>query len=161
MPNGGPDCCGNCGHNRARQMKISPSERVKFWSASHCTLRDVNITNPFWTYCRNYLHGRLEDMGDKAPAKPIGWVMANGLYEGYVRIPWHGAVEPHVSVPATCSVCERKTDEGIEVMHEGAALGFCTNRHYIQWWRTVHQDDSFDPDNYESPESKYARKAKE
>ena len=59
------------------------------------------------------------------------------LFEGYVRIPWNGKNEPLISVPAKCSVCSRETKDGIAVKHENAMLGFCTNRHYVQWWKTV------------------------
>ncbi len=54
MPNGGPDCCGNCwfnrrnrgeaGYRRARNESVEP----------YCEVRDVPIANPFWTYCANF-----------------------------------------------------------------------------------------------------------
>jgi hypothetical protein len=39
--------------------------------------------------------------------------------------------------------------------HNGIKLGFCTNRHYVQWWKTVHNDKSLNPERYESPEKRY------
>jgi hypothetical protein len=159
MPNGGPDCCGNCGYNRAVQEMAHPhpSKYEEFWKISHCTLRDVAISNPFWSYCDNFRYGkRLPEPGEKVPI--AGWITGSGLYEGYVRIPWHGNVEPLVSVPCTCCICGRETKEGITIKDAGETLGFCTNRHYIEWWRTKHDDSAFSPHDYASPERYYADK---
>lgn len=159
MPNGGPDCCGNCSHNRAVQEMAHPhpEQRERFWQLSYCTLRDVKISNPFWTYCRNFGYGKHPETRNKEES-PKGSISASGLYEGYVRIPWDDKNEPQVSVPATCSICGRKTDEGIEITHENIGYGFCTNRHYVQWWKTIHVDDSLIADDYESPEDRYDEK---
>lgn len=159
MPNGGPDCCGNCSHNRAVQEMAHPhpDQWERFWQLSHCTLRDVKITNPFWTYCQNFGYGKHPEKRNQAEV-PVGWISASGLYEGYVRIPWDDRNEPSVSVPATCSVCGRSTDKGIQVVHGGQTLGFCTNRHYVQWWKTLHEDNSLDPEHFESPEERYRQK---
>lgn len=159
MPNGGPDCCGNCSHNRAVQEMAHPhpEQRERFWQLSRCTLRDVNITNPFWTYCHNFTYGKHPEQRNKNES-PIGWISASGLYEGYVRIPWNDRDEPRVSVTTTCAICGRKTDEGIEVDHDGHSFGFCTNRHYVQWWKTLHQDDTLNPEDFESPEERYKPK---
>jgi hypothetical protein len=159
MPNGGPDCCGNCSHNRAVQEMAHPhpEQRERFWELSFCTLREVAIPNPFWTYCSNFCYGKHPENRNRAEA-PAGWISASGLYEGYVRIPWDGRNEPRVAVPATCAVCGRKTDEGIELDRDGQVLGFCTNRHYVQWWKTVRQDDRLVPEDFESPEDRYRQK---
>jgi len=159
MPNGGPDCCGNCSHNRAVQEMAHPhpEQREKFWQLSYCTLRDVKITEPFWTYCHNFDYGKKPAARNKE-ASPLGWISASGLYEGYKRIPWDDKNEPHLPAPATCIICNRKTDEGIEIVHEGATLGFCTNRHYVEWWKTLHQDDSLRAEDFESPEERYKKK---
>lgn len=153
MPNGGPDCCGNCAHNKAVQEMAHPhpEHREQFWQLSHCTLREVKITNPFWTYCQNFVYGKHPESRNTAE-QPKGWITASGLYEGYVRIPWDDKREPNVSVPVTCLICGRKTDQGISVDHNGETVGFCTNRHYVEWWVSVHHDTSFRPDDYESPE---------
>lgn len=153
MPNGGPDCCGNCSHNYAVQEMAHPhpEHRGKFWELSSCTLRGIKITNPFWTYCRNFEYGKHPESRNQF-ATPKGSVTASGLYEGYVRIPWNGQEEPSVSVPTSCSICGRKTESGIEVSHDRITLGFCTNRHYVQWWKTIHDDPEFKPEDYESPE---------
>jgi len=153
MPNGGSDCCGCCRHNRAvQEMGTFPDESLRdlFWERSHCTVRDVNITNPFWTYCRNFDRGKIPEERDKR-VRPKGWIWASALYEGrgYDRIPWDDKNEPRVSVPATCSVCGDQTDKGIEIDHEGRTVGFCTNRHYVQWWKTIHHDDNIRVESWE------------
>ena len=156
MPNGGPDCCGNCSHNKAVQKMAHPQpERTEeFWKISHCTLRDVNILNPFWTYCSNFIYGKNSEERNLSD-KIIGFINASGLYEGYVRIPWNDTNEPVLPVPVTCSICERMTDDGIEIQHESQLYGFCTNRHYVEWWISIHKDERYNPESYESPEKKY------
>jgi hypothetical protein len=156
MPNGGPDCCGNCSHNRAVQEMAHPhpEQPELFEQLSHCTLRDVKIDNPFWTYCRNFSYGKHPETRNKEES-PKGWISSSGLYEGYVRIPWDDKNEPQISVSATCSICGRKTDEGIEISHENQTFGFCTNRHYVQWWKTFHRDEFLKTEDFETPEERY------
>lgn len=157
MPNGGSDCCGNCIHNRAVQEIGRPKrdQFEKFAELSYCTLRDVNITHPFWTYCRNRRSGGRR-RNPSVQEQPIGWIFASGLYENsYVRIPWNGPNEPHANVATECCTCGRKTDRGITVEHEGATLGFCTNRHYVEWWKTIHDDPLIRPDRLQTPEQRY------
>jgi len=140
MPNGGSDCCANCGFNKAVQekAKLPPEQKEKFWVLPFCTLRDIKIPNPFWTYCDNFQYD-LPDPQIKEEIK--GWIFANALYEGaYMRIPWNGAIEPIVSIQADCIICGNKTLRGIIVFNDGKNLGFCSNRHYIEWWSSVHND---------------------
>lgn len=156
MPNGGPDCCGNCAFNKAVQEMNPPhpDQMEHFWEISHCTLRKLKITDPLWTYCYNFRQGKeLPEPGEFVT--PNGWVYASGLYEGYVRIPWHGDSEPVVSVPCTCLICGRTTDRGISFIHEGKELGFCTNRHYIDWWKTKHDDPCVTTEGLDTPEVFY------
>lgn len=156
MPNGGPDCCGNCSHNRAVQEMAHPhpEQGKMFWDLSYCTLRNIKITNPFWTYCDNFDYGKRPETRNQ-DEQPIGHVTASGLYEGYVRIPWNGIIEPQVSVPATCSICKRRTDQGIKINHNGKNIGFCTNRHYVEWWASINGDHVYEPENYETPEERF------
>lgn len=76
----------------------------------------------------------------------------SGLYEGYVRIPWHGDTEPKVSVPCVCHLCGRETQRGISVKEGERELGFCTNRHYIDWWKTLHDDPEITSEHLDTPE---------
>lgn len=160
MPNGGSDCCAKCDFNHARGELDLPIQsdgdpEQPFHKRSFCVLRHIRTPNPFWTYCANF-RGSLRFVGDDAPAKAHGPVFASGLYEGYVRIPWHGDVEPSVDVPATCSICGRKSDGGILLsISAGEPLGFCTNRHYVEWWRTVHDDPRIKADRLATPEEYY------
>lgn len=156
MPNGGPDCCGNCGFNKAVQEMAHPHPDLqeRFWETSFCTVRDLKITNPFWTYCRNFRYGKpLPPPGERGT--PTGWVFGSGLYEGYVRIPWHGDSEPMVAVPSVCVLCGRKTERGIKLVTGSAEVGFCTNRHYVDWWKTKHDDSTISSDGLVTPEVFY------
>ncbi len=157
MPNGGPDCCGNCSHNKSVQEMAHPHPEKfeEFWELSFCTLREINITNPFWTYCENFTYGKHPEERNENE-NPSGLISSSGLYEGYVRIPWDGANEPNVSVPAECIICDIKTNEGITIEHNRENIEFCTNRHYIQWWKTIHDDDSINPEDYETPDERYS-----
>ncbi len=159
MPNGGPDCCGNCSHNKAVQEMAHPhpEQQELFWELSYCTLRDINITNPFWTYCSNFSYGKHPEKRDQNE-QPISWMSTSGLYEGYVRIPWDDENEPLLPVPSVCTICRKESKEGIEINHNDEKLGFCTNRHYVQWWKTIHDDESLYPEHYESPEERDKRK---
>jgi hypothetical protein len=73
-----------------------------------------------------------------------GAIWGTGLQEQfglYIKIPWHGHEEPKIYVSCVCTVCETKTDDGgIIVIHDGEEVGFCSNRHYIYWWKTKHGD---------------------
>jgi len=153
MPNGGPDCCGNCSYNKAVQEMGHPHPGPRL-PPSHCTLRDVKITKPFWTYCGNFSYGENPETRNREET-PRGWITASGLYEGYVRIPWDDKSEPHVSVPTSCLICGRKSAAGIEIDHNDTTFGFCTNRHYVEWWVSVHHDKSFLPEDFELPEQIY------
>ena len=156
MPNGGPDCCGNCGYNKAVQEMAHPhpDRKEEFWNLSHCTLRQVRIPDPFWTYCENFLYGK-EIPEEDAEVQPKGYISGSGLFEGYVRIPWNDTTSPKVSVPSKCAVCGRETLRGITVQHEDAELGFCTNRHYIDWWKTIHDDPSVSSEGLITPEERF------
>ncbi len=158
MPNGGTDCCGNCVHNRAvQEMGHLPLKQGdKFRELSYCELHNARIPNPFWTYCENFLHRKPDPVTHKETL-PTGWIWACGLYEGYVRIPWHGHNEPHVYLPTNCVVCGRQTKEGIEIQDGEQAVGFCTNRHYVQWWKSKHDDDRVTLEGLATPEEFYKK----
>lgn len=107
--------------------------------------------NAFWTYCRNFEYGKKPELRNKNEQLK-GIILAGGLYEGYVRVPWNGKSEPLISVPISeCLICKRTTDQGISIEHEGKTLGFCTNKHYVEWWSRFNQSDVFIPENYEAP----------
>lgn len=153
MPNGGPDCCGNCGLNRAVQEMAHPhpSMRERFLQLSRCSLREVPVRNPFWTYCQNFHYGEL-DVALRDDKQIKGPIFARGLYEAYFRIPWHGLSEPEISVPSGCVVCGRSSTKGITVEHNNATVGFCTNRHYVEWWLTHHDDPGIAAEDFATPE---------
>ncbi len=87
MPNGGSDCCATCWFNRKNR-----GEKGYRWARDRevepfCEIRDVEIEDPFWTYCANHPHRR-----PKRDPIPIGPIMRNdgGEYSGrgYVREVW-------------------------------------------------------------------------
>ena len=156
MPNGGPDNCGYCRFNRARQgvMGAETAEaEIQVDVASYCTLRDVPISNSHWTYCRNFasIHASAP-LDAKTPRGPI---FKSGGYEagvGYVRIPWFGKVEPAFGQPVGCWVCGRNVERGITLRVREQTFGFCSNRHYIDWWKIECEDASIDSSRLNTPE---------
>ena len=71
MPNGGSDCCGTCWFNKSnRGERGYPSAHSP--EPAQCTIRDVPIEDPFYTYCANHPHRRP----DRDPI-PIGPIMVN------------------------------------------------------------------------------------
>ena len=61
MPNGGTDNCNSCYFNKAKELGDKfidqPDEREKLYNQlCYCLLRDVKISNSYWTYCDNYFH---------------------------------------------------------------------------------------------------------
>ncbi len=53
MPNGGSDCCGTCCFNSKNGGETGYSHAGDP-GEDRCTLRDVVVGNPFWTYCANH-----------------------------------------------------------------------------------------------------------
>jgi len=127
MPNGGGDNCWACGFNRANSGQWHGYHDLA--ELAYCTIRDVNISNPLWTYCAN-MHTRQ--------AVPEGPILASGIYEnGYVRIPWHGDHEPlKGNVQGECAICGRVITKGIQIdMDTEGTRSFCCNSHYLSWWK--------------------------
>jgi hypothetical protein len=154
MPNGGSDCCGNCRHNDAvRQLgRPSPDDTERFFALAFCNLRSVTVPNPFWTYCRNFRRWGVDEGAIDADAA-TGAIYASGLHErAHVRIPWHGSYALRIGVATACVVCARQVEVGIEVDHEGRSIGFCTNRHYVEWWSSLHGSTEIDARRYAPPE---------
>jgi hypothetical protein len=134
MPNGGPDNCSNCGFNR-RNLGIWRNPLPAEGQPPYCEIRGVFVTADHWTYCQNW-HTRSRE--------PVGPVYASGLYEGgYHRIPWHGSVEPEQMGPGNCAECHRPFADGLQIpIVEGAPLQFCSNLHYLEWWKRQHPGES-------------------
>ena len=68
MPNGGPECCGECWFNRANGGK-SGAQNHNREIPSYCEIRQLEIQNPFYTYCAN--HAYLRPARDPIPIGPV------------------------------------------------------------------------------------------
>jgi len=88
----------------------------------------------YWTYCQNW-HTRTR--------QPVGPIYASGLFEkGYRRIPWHGALEPEHIQAGFCIECKQSFAEGLGVLGtESKRYEFCSNLHYLNWWKRQHPDE--------------------
>src|SRR5229473_3659679 len=133
MPNGGPDNCGICGFNR-RNRGIWRNPQPDESQPHFCEIRYVAVLIDHWTYCQNW-HSRTRE--------PIGPIYASGLYEGgYRRIPWNGTVEPEQGISGVCHECGTAFADGLQIaVVESGPLQFCSNLHYMQWWKRQYPDE--------------------
>lgn len=81
MPNGGSDCCGTCWFNSKNngEQGYQGSEKEGF---AMCTIRNLEIPDPFWTYCANHPHHNQNKID-----LPLGPVYINDGYP-YSRKVW-------------------------------------------------------------------------
>lgn len=68
MPNGGSDCCGTCWFNRSLGGQRG-SDNFNHEVPSHCEIRDLDIRDPFYTYCANHPYHRPGR--DSIPIGPV------------------------------------------------------------------------------------------
>ena len=68
MPNGGSDCCGTCWHNRSLEGKKG-SSNFNPDIPSYCEIRNLDIEDPFYTYCANHPYHRPDR--DSIPIGPV------------------------------------------------------------------------------------------
>jgi len=68
MPNGGSDCCGTCWFNHRNHGEAGYAH-ARSDEPAYCEIRDVEIPNPFWTYCANHPHRSPER--NRVPVGPI------------------------------------------------------------------------------------------
>ena len=68
MPNGGSDCCGTCWFN-AKNKSEAGYARSRDPEPSFCSIRNLPIEDPFYTYCGNHPHRRPER--DRIPIGPV------------------------------------------------------------------------------------------
>lgn len=68
MPNGGSDCCGTCWFN-AKNKGEAGYAHANDPEPDFCTIREVAIEVPFWTYCAN--HPQRSPERDPIPIGPL------------------------------------------------------------------------------------------
>jgi len=67
MPNGGSDCCGTCWFNAWSTGQVGHNYDRTI--APYCTIRNLPIKSPFYTYCANHPHRSRER--DPIPIGPV------------------------------------------------------------------------------------------
>lgn len=83
MPNGGTDNCGECVYFKGKNG-FSGDQSIEDLRLPHCSLRRIIISSdPFWTYCRNCIHGDRHQMDQ--PSGPV--CLDSGEYP-YRRKTW-------------------------------------------------------------------------
>lgn len=78
MPNGGSDCCGTCWHNRSLGGKRGSSNFNRD-IPSYCEIRELDIKNPFYTYCANHPYHRPQH--DTIPIGPVYVEMNRSIWK--------------------------------------------------------------------------------
>lgn len=68
MPNGGSDCCGTCWFN-AKNKGDAGYAHSDDPEPAFCTIRNLPIEGPFYTYCANHPHRRPHR--DPIPIGPV------------------------------------------------------------------------------------------
>ena len=68
MPNGGSDCCGTCWFNTKNKNEAG-YDHADDDGKDFCTIRNLPITDPFYTYCGN--HPRRRPDRDSIPIGPV------------------------------------------------------------------------------------------
>ena len=81
MPNGGSYCCGTCWFND-KNNGVAGYAAIKKGESVICTIRDVEIVDPFWTYCANHPHHNKNKVN-----LPLGPVYISDNYP-YSRKMW-------------------------------------------------------------------------
>lgn len=146
--------CGGCAHNKAvQEMGCSAKPYDKFSALSYCSLRNVKTKNTYWTTCNNFkpVIGGYAEI-EKCIAI-IGLIYALVLFEPSPKaIPWHGDVEPFGKKSCKCILCDLIVEKGISLRAPYSHVEFCSNRHYVYWWKSHHQDNSISPKQYKSSE---------
>ena len=165
MPNGGSNNCVRCTRNQAVQkadaIRREPKEKQteEFFNLSYCELHDVRIGGPFGTYCRyrsisdppfpasdaTAALAMAKSDDENTPQPLVGTIWQH--FVGHTYIPWHGKEEPE-TVACVCTVCGEKSNEGVGVIDDGKQIGFCGNEHYVDWWKTKHDDPYILADKY-------------
>ncbi len=91
MPNGGSDCCGTCWFNRANGGERGHAD---FKIPSHCEIRQLEISNPYYTYCANHPHHRPNR--DPIPIGPVYVVGGMGPREVWQPSPDTEEIRQHL-----------------------------------------------------------------
>ena len=68
MPNGGSDCCGTCWFNAKNEGRAG-YDHVHDSELDFCTIRNLSIEDPFYTYCCNHPYRCPER--DPIPVGPV------------------------------------------------------------------------------------------
>ena len=94
----------------------------------YCTIRNLSIAVPHWTYCKNW-HSR--------EANPEGPVFSSIYDEGYRRVPWLSHTAPETGIDAMCVTCGIASGNGIGISLGTERFEFCGLAHYLAW-RELH-----------------------
>ena len=126
MPNGGSDNCRTCGFYSSNKGDWNAHDRNDSIKGN-CTIREIAIDDPAYTYCQNR---------DTRAEEATGPLFTNGVVFIYTRIPWYKKQMPEIFVQGICSVCGKEFEKGIRIrLDKDNCVEFCNDKHYVEWWQ--------------------------
>ena len=93
MPNGGSDCCGTCWFN-SKNKGHAGYDHADDPEPDFCSIRDLPIDDPFYTYCGN--HPRRRPERDPIPIGPVFTGDSSGAREFWKPSPDDEEVRQHL-----------------------------------------------------------------
>ncbi len=93
MPNGGSDCCGTCWFN-AKNRGETGFAHASDPEPAFCSIRELPIPVPFYTYCGNHPHRRPKR--DEIPIGPVFRGDSSGSREVWVPSPDTEEIRRHL-----------------------------------------------------------------
>jgi hypothetical protein len=93
MPNGGSDCCGTCWFN-AKNKGEAGYAHARGPEPSFCSIRNLPIDSPFYTYCGN--HPRHRPERDPIPIGPVFRGDSTGAREPWSPSPDTEEIRQHL-----------------------------------------------------------------
>jgi len=93
MPNGGSDCCGTCWFNAQNKGQAGYRHTDRTIPA-HCTIGDLPVKSPYYTYCANHPHRSRER--DPVPIGPVFTGDSSGRREFWMPAPHTEEVKRHL-----------------------------------------------------------------
>ena len=119
MPNGGSDCCGTCWYNARNKGEAGYAHAFDSEPAV-CTIRDLAIEDPFYTFCANHPHRRPQR--DPTPLGPVFTGKDDGSREFWMPSPDTEDIRRHLLALAGQVTNEPRAEYPIGIGSEAVVI---------------------------------------
>jgi hypothetical protein len=143
MPNGGSDCCGTCWFN-ARNQGQAGFRHADDSIPAHCTIRDLPIESPFYTYCGNHPHRCPER--DPIPIGPVFTGDSSGRREFWLPSPDTEEVRLHLLALLAAMLEQPATEYPIGIYRDEIVIWQLGEFREVRAIGELQRIASFDPD---------------